>query len=487
MLMSETVEKRKPIFYFHVVVFLFFLIGFGQLPPIYPLEKLGMQVLGIFIGLLYGWTFIDFVVTSLIGTLALALIGFTSMNNVFALGFGNNIFVLVFFMFIWSIYLNDCGFSKYLAEWFVSRKICVGHPWIFTTMLFLSALVLGACISLVATIVIVWNIFYQICDLVGFQKKDKYTAYGLVGMAFAAMVGYNIFPYKVVAALALQNYTAFSGLEVGFTTFVLCSGAIAIASILLYVLVGKLIIKPDVSLLQSEHDYFAEQRNRKMTKEAKIGGISVIALLVMCILPEYLVCPLTQPLKILGINGSIALIIAVLIFVHIDGKPILNFTKCMTSPDFNWTLLFLFMSTMPLANALSSSETGVIAMIGYYGETLFGNMSPLLFVIAFALFGAIATQFAHNLVLAAVLTPIMCAFLGTMHVDAATSTMCVIVFAFGLGIALATPGASTPGALIYANTEWITRGQSYGYSIIAVICGIIAMLVVGIPICLLLC
>ena len=60
---SSTVKNKPIIYWIHSAIFVAFIFGFGQLEPFGSLEKLGMQVLGIFIGLLYGWTFIGFIWT----------------------------------------------------------------------------------------------------------------------------------------------------------------------------------------------------------------------------------------------------------------------------------------------------------------------------------------------------------------------------------------------------------------------------------------
>lgn len=478
---EQTAQKYSPIFYVHVLVMLFFMFGFGHLPPIYPLEMLGMQVLGIFIALLYAWTFIDFIWPSLLGILALGLTEYDTMVNVFKAGFGNDTFIMVLFMFIWSEFLYQAGTIQYIAHYLVSRKVCLGRPWLFTFMIFLAAYIMGAMISLTATIIIMWSIFYEICFVCGYQKGDKWPAYGLVGIAYCSMLGYAVFPYKVVSALALSSFTAYTGLTVDFGTFVIVSFILSFLAMLLYLVVGKVFIKPDVSLLQSDTDLFLEMRSQKMTPMAKLGASTIILLLIMLLLPEYLSNPLAALFGQLKITGSICLIVLILTVVHIEGRPALDFVKCIRSKTVAWDMLILYVATMPCSAALSSDKTKIMDLVSYYGDSLFSHMGPMMFVIGFTLFAALLTQFAHNLVLAAVLTPIMCNF---AIVAGANLTASVIMLCFALGIALATPGASSPGALVYANREWISAKRAYGYGITSVITSVIIIIVIGYPLCL---
>ncbi len=479
---EQAVSKRPLSFYIHVLVMLGFMFGFGHLPPIYPLEMLGMQVLGIFIALLYAWTFIDFIWPSLLGILALGLTEYDTMVNVFKTGFGNDTFIMVLFMFIWSEYLYQAGTIQYIAHYLVSRKICLGKPWFFTFMIFLAAYIMGAMISLTATIIIMWSIFYEICAVCGYKKGDKWPAYVLVGIAYCSMLGYAIFPYKVVSALALSSFSAYTGLSVDFGTFVIVSFILSFLAMLLYLLTGKILIKPDVSLLQTETDHFLHLRQQKMSRQAKLGAATILLLLIMLLMPEYLSNPLANLFGTLKITGSICLIVLILTAIRLDGKPVLDFIQCIRSKTVAWDMLILYAATMPCSAALSADKTKIMDLISFYGDNLFRHMGPMLFIIGFTLFAALLTQFAHNLVLAAVLTPIMCNF---AIVAGANLTAAIIMLCFALGIALATPGASSPGALVYANRQWISAKRAYGYGIASVITSVIIILLVGYPLCLL--
>ena len=52
-----------------------------QLPPVEPLTPLGMNLIGIFLGVLYGWVCIEIVWPSLAGLLALSLAGCGSSDG----------------------------------------------------------------------------------------------------------------------------------------------------------------------------------------------------------------------------------------------------------------------------------------------------------------------------------------------------------------------------------------------------------------------
>ena len=79
---GSTAKNKTMSYWIHSAICVAFIFGFGLLTPFGSLEKLGMQVLGIFIGLLYGWTFIGFIWPSLLGLLALGFTEYGSMSVV---------------------------------------------------------------------------------------------------------------------------------------------------------------------------------------------------------------------------------------------------------------------------------------------------------------------------------------------------------------------------------------------------------------------
>ena len=56
---------------------------------ILTLEPIGMKVLGIFLGMLFGWTFIGFIWPSILGAIALGFSGYATVSSVISSGMGN--------------------------------------------------------------------------------------------------------------------------------------------------------------------------------------------------------------------------------------------------------------------------------------------------------------------------------------------------------------------------------------------------------------
>lgn len=476
---QAVVKSMNSRFYLHSAIMLSIMFGFGYIPPTEPLTVVGMKILGVFLGMLYGWSFVDLIWPSLLGMIALGLSGYSSMVAVFKGGFGDDIFVMLLFTLIYSAYLNRSGFNQYIAQWFVSRKMAVGRPWIFSLMIFLTSYILGSALSMTAAIIITWNIFYGICDTVGYKKGDKYPVYALVGIVVTTMLGYALFPFKPVQALLLAGIENICGATVDFFLYTAIMFVITGIALMGYLALGKFIFRPDVSLLSTDKDHFQALRGQKMNPNQKIAAISFAAFLMMVLGPSILPnFALMNLFKTLRITGSIILVLVILMFIKMkDGKSILDFNNA-ANDKMGWDVLILIAATMPTAGALAAPEAGIMDMLTHLLDPIFRDISPLLFGIIFVFFGALLTQIAHNLVLAALIPPIMCQFALPLGIDPATLG---ILVAFSLSVAIATPGASTPGALTYANREWITAKQAYGYSAVAFLMTTLVVIGIGMP------
>lgn len=58
--MSAEKQTNSLKYYVHCAVFIFLLFFIRLIPPFGEITALGMQVLSVFVGLIYGWIFIGF-------------------------------------------------------------------------------------------------------------------------------------------------------------------------------------------------------------------------------------------------------------------------------------------------------------------------------------------------------------------------------------------------------------------------------------------
>ena len=478
--MANVVKEKKLSYWIHSVIVVLLIFGFGMIEPFGSLEKVGMQVLGIFIGLLYGWTFIGFIWPSLLGLMALGFTEYTNINGAITQGFGDaSITVFVFFIFIFAAYLEHIGLSAQIANWFISRKVVIGRPWLFTFFVLLVTYILGATVSQTAGIVLMWAIFYNVCEVVGFKKGDLYPTVMLIAIVFASMLGFAVFPFKVLQVMTLGSLESVSGIKADFIDFTAISFLISIGSLALFMVVFRFLIRPDISPLKTNTDHFAHLRGQKLSKEQKLGALFLALFMIGMFAPSFMPenNKLGQILSHLGTTGILIVIILILAFLKIDGKPVFVFSEAVKGV--NWDLIIMFAATMPVSHAMSDPEVGVMNFIVDLFEPLFNGMNSTMFIIVFILVSGLLTQVAHNLVLGALFTPIAYSF----AIDLGANPILVVtLLTFALQVAIATPGGSSTGALIYVNREWIDVKSAYKYSCMVASINLLAVILVGIPI-----
>ncbi len=457
-------KKRKSdaTYWINTAITIALMWGIGCLSPWGSLSPLGMKVLGIFIGLLYGWTTIGFVWPSLMGVIALGLSGYQTVPQVLSAGFGaaQNT-VVCFFLFVFAAYMDRIGLSHIIANWFISRKFCIGKPYLLTLMIFVAAYVLGATISLFTAILLLFSIFYNMCETLGYKKLDKYPVVVLCGIVYSAMLGFAVFPFKAVQILVLSSLgTASGGLTVDFGQFTVTMLAVTIVCLAAYMAIMKFVVRPDVSNFDGVGDMFEDLRNTKMNQEQKIAAGFLVFFMIEMFIPSVLPKDwvITQIFTNLSIPGSLALVLMLMAMLKIKGKVSFNYQDCATLGT-NWDMIIMFVATMPVSAAMSNKDVGVVNFLVELLNPVLTNFSGIAFCIVFLAMAAILTQVAHNLVLAALLTPILYQFCVQLGAD--PLLMCTL-FSFAIATAVATPGGSATAALMFTN-DWIGRANSYKY------------------------
>lgn len=93
-------------YFFHIIVFLCITFLFGKLDPIAPLTLFGMNTIGVFLGVIYAWVFIDIIWPSMVGLLALMLLDVLPATALLNKGFGDPTVIMMMFIFVFSATLE---------------------------------------------------------------------------------------------------------------------------------------------------------------------------------------------------------------------------------------------------------------------------------------------------------------------------------------------------------------------------------------------
>jgi len=442
-------------YYIHSCICIAIMFGFGFLAPVEPLTVMGMKIIGIFLGLLYGWMFVGLIWPSLIGLLALPLCGYMTAKQMLAVSFGDNVVMMMFFIFIFSAIIEECGLSRFISLWFITRKSVMGKPWLFSFVFLGSVYLLGALTSSSPAIIIGWSILYGICGELGFKKGDKYPIMMVFGIVFAAQMGMSLMPFKQVPLVSLGAYEKMAGTTIDYLTYMLISGVVGILSMVILVFIGKYIFKPDVEPLRKMNlQVFDVKSGLVLNKIQKVVMFFLLLLIFLLIVPSVLpkTMWISKILSTISGTGVVILLVSIMCFLKVDGKPLMNFKKAENT-GVTWGIVLLLAAVQPVTEALTSKATGFNPFVISILDPVFGGTSALFFLLFMGVVSILLTNFCNNGAVAVALMPIAYTYSQAMGLHpgiiAIIITMCV-------HIAFMTPAASASSALLHGNNEWIS-------------------------------
>ncbi len=470
---SAAPKKPNLMYFVHTVICLVIMFGVGQLSPIEPLTPLGMNLIGIFLGVLYGWIFIDIIWPSIAGLLGLMLIGGMKPGMLLNKSFGDPIVVMMFFIFVFCATINYYGLSKFISLWFITRKAVAGKPWLFTYTFLASIMLLGGLTSASPAAVIGWSILYGVCEVCGYKKGDGYPTMMVFGIVYAAQVGMALIPFKQAALTVMSAYETMSGTHIDYAKYMFIALIACALCSLLFLLIGKYIFRPDVSKL-ADLDASKLDKDQSLSlsgvQKAVLGFLFALValLLIPAFLPKELA--LVKFLKSIGNTGICMFLVGLMCFIKVNGKPLLRF-KAMVDDGVAWGIIFILAMVQPLSGAMANPASGITPFLMSVLEPLFGSGSPLFFALCMGLLATILTQFINNGAVGVALMPIIFSYCTNKGVG---PEMAVIMVVMGVHLAFLTPAASSSAALLHGN-EWASTKSIWKSSPIVILLSWILM------------
>ncbi len=458
-------------------------LGFGYLPVWEPLTPLGMQVLGIFLGMIFLWTFVGIIWPSLLGILAMGFLDIQPkfMIKVFNMSFGDPIIILVFFCMILFGAFQHHGVSKHISYWFLTRKLINGRPVLFTFVIFYTTYVLaGLAANLAPAILLMSSILYGILNDVGYKKGERYTAIMISGIFFAAMTGQAAKPFTGAALLILTTYEKIAGHPIDYLSYMLVGMIMSAIVLAAYCLIIKFILRPDMSKIASINiEYFKKNPLPPMDLRQKILFGSLFGFIFSILLPNVLSpeIPFVPFLRTLGPWGVGMAFVLCLSLIKIKGEPIID-VKGMIQKYMAWEVYFLLVACVPIAATLISPATGFNEFLVQTFSPILEGQSPSMSIALILIIGLLTTQVANNAVMGAVLMPVVAVFANQLGISfAGTAALLTLL----MQIAVLTPAASPFAAMLFASTDWIDKQDILKYALIFMTLAGTLYVLIGIP------
>ena len=454
--MSVQVAKKKmTVYYVNSVITVILMIGFGYLPPVEPLTPLGMQLIGIFVGMVYGWTTVSQVWPSLFGLFLIGLTDYGTVTQVVAEGWGSTTVLIMVLVMVFAQAVTDAGVTNYLAIWIMNKRIFFGKPWLFTAVIVFAAFLMSAFVNTLVAIIVCWSILYDICATVGYQKGDKWPALVVMGITVAATVGMGAFPYKLIPLLVFGSYQSMGGTAINYAYFVIVYWGMMFIIITLFTLFNKYIFKIDASKLAAVNEKTFEGKVEPLDKYQKTMLITFFLMILTFFMCNMLPASwkITQILQKLNTCGIAGIFVGLAIIIHVDGKPLMKF-QSFASKGILWEPVILTAAALPISSALTSSGTGFQQFLVQILSPIFAGKATVIFAILIVALALIVTNFANNGVTALIFMAVVVSLASQVG---ANPTAMVVLLVFTVHIAVMTPAACPMAGMMFGNSEWINQ------------------------------
>ena len=209
--------KRKgysPMQWVHMVITLALMFLFGYLPPFATVTPLGMKLLGVFIGVIYGYSACgDIIWPSLFAIIAFGISGYSSMAQVITNGLGHNVVFQSIVGFVAAGSLSYYGFGKWFVRWSLSKPIFKKSPmlyvWAFFVIFGLSCVV----VNQIVLSLILYGIWNDIADNCGYDEKSGFRYVGFAGVMLCTVLGGGMIPYQSWMLGLANNWSASVGTQ----------------------------------------------------------------------------------------------------------------------------------------------------------------------------------------------------------------------------------------------------------------------------------
>lgn len=475
-----TMDKKTTM---HWGIMIVIMAAFYFIPGPQLVTPYGMRVLGVFLGLIYGWTFIGMLAPSLVGVIALACAGYGSGEQVFLALFANaSILMMIIgslgFDAIRQTNASDWFFGKILTSKLAKKSSVLAVGCIFTVVLILGALGMGILLQFV-----MFPIFNDFLKKCGYVKGEKFCTLFLMGFLMSSVMPIGIFPFYSWGLMVCGSLQVISQYTIPLGPYMLASIIIYVIFLVTWPLVMKA-VGCDFSKLENvdvaEAFNFSADVKLNVGQKFALGGLLLfIVLVVLC--SFFKIPGLSLAYSKLAVCGLMICYWIMVLVVKVDNKPLVDMREA--SSMMSWDLCILMAVALVLSNALTSADSGIGAWIATVIGPIIAKTSEIGFIMILAVILIVLTNLANNIAVVFILINVVASLYlnGTPMNILAVS----IILAIGsCGVAYFIPASSLPGAILHGAPMTETKAL-YVWNWIAAVYLFIILMIVCIPIALL--
>ena len=477
-------EKKNNAWFIHLVIMLLLMFGFGYLPAPGSITPYGMRVLGIFLGMIYGWCVPTptNIYPSLLGLFALSTTAQWDASNVLVSTFGNSTIGLMIISMFFMPAINDCGLGEYLFAKILGSKFCVGKPWRVVIAIQIGMMALCFLVNPFLVLLLSFSVFNNLYELAGYNRKDLFPAFMHMGMMLNCSIVTMKFPWSGMALIPMGSIQRATGLIWPFPPYLMSVIPFIIVCCVGWALLMRVFPGVDASKLSDIDVSTLIPAGGKMGKRQKGALVATLIFIGSCILVAFLGKAqgnvAQQMLFKINVYGVNLLVVALLAVIPVDGSPLLNISSA--AKQFPWDLLILFASAVCVGSALVSAEGGIADFLSTMISPFLMKFGGVGFLVVVAIVMMILTNLLNNAAVMVTLSSMIASMFVNGLIDETTMYIsCMLVAVVG-DIGVLHPGSSATSAM-YFGQPMISAKSGYTASITAVIYCLILSIVVMVP------
>ena len=471
-----TVKTRN--YYINSAISVAIVLLFHLLPTFSTLTRTGMDVAGIFIGVIYAFSTVDIIWPALAGIILLGMTElYDSMTAAFTAAFGNDTWLFILFILCFASIINNSGVSSKIANWIISRPMSRGKPWVISWLLLTTSYVVAALVSVTPGIIIPWAILYTMCENYGYKKHDRYPTVMVIGIALAALMGNTAFPFKSLSLMVQKSLTNITGETMDFWLYTVLAVCLGYAIVMAYLLLCRFVFRPDVRpIRESSYVYSGDTKTTPYQKRILLLlGLFFVLLFV----PEVLGAsfPGAAFIKRIGKTGTCVLLLCLAgFFVSREtGKPVISLGREMKD-GIPWPTMMLLAFALIMTSSITNEATGIKPFLASLFAPLLGSApSAVMFIFVVCAVQLVLTNIFANMVIALLLVPLVCTYSPLAGISNSMMCVCICVL---VNVSLLLPSSSPFAALLHGNSEWVTSKDIYKYVSVTIAAALLVSTVV---------
>ena len=470
----STVHKKVNFSILNYILVLFFMFGFRFLPPFGGLNEISMQVIGAFVGVIYGWITLSIGWPSILGLVAFGLTDYVSMSDLLVSAFASQTVVMIMGLLLLAAFIQQAGLTTIIVDFLLSRKSAKGRPYVVLFYFLLAGFIAAILSQPLAVLVIFLELFLEIMKKTDIKPHSRAVPTFFVGSAFAIVIGDISLPFKGCAILGIGAYSSITGENLDFLRYTLFMMPMCLLTIVAYVLFCKFILRINLSGLE---DYVHDtSKSATITLRQKVSLVGVILAMAMLLVPSILPdsWAITPIITGLGLGGLTLFLVAILMMIKVEGKPLMDLGEIAS--QYPWNVYFVIVVLLPLADALSSDAVGLKQLLSAGATSLLSGLPGVLTIFLVVLISAVVTNFANNMVVCSVFVTIIC-FMGDALPFSTAVMSCLVILATNLSMFF--PAANPMNAIIFSQKNIVTFKAEFTHGLISCVFLCVVISVVG--------